>query len=51
MNISKEDFKKDDDVKEIICFNIFQIGELANVLSFELTEKYNEILWKQIKGM
>ncbi|MGI6360285.1 MAG: DUF86 domain-containing protein [Acholeplasmatales bacterium] len=50
-NISKEDFKRDDDVKEIVCFNIFQIGELANVLSLDLTEKYDKISWKQIKGM
>lgn len=38
-------------MKEIICFNIFQIGELANSLSDEFTKEFNQIPWKQIKGM
>ena len=31
--INQEDFIKNEDVKEVICFNLFQIGELANGLS------------------
>ena len=31
--INREDFIKNEDVKEVICFNLFQIGELANGLS------------------
>ena len=49
--ITQEDFIKNDDVKEVICFNLFQIGELANSLSEEFVKEYNRIPWKQIIGM
>ena len=42
-DVTLEDFEDDEDLREIICFNIFQIGEL--------TKKYNEVPWKEIKGM
>ena len=38
-------------MKEVICFNLFQIGELANGLSEEFVKEYNGIPWKQIIGM
>ena len=41
----------DQDVLEIVCFNILQIGELAKGLSTEFLTKYNEMPWKDIKGM
>ena len=47
----KKDFLIDDYIKEVICFNIFQIGELANALSADFVNEYNEIPWKQVKGM
>lgn len=50
-NIDKKFFSNDIDTKEIVCFNIFQIGELAKGLSDEFIDKYNKIPWKQIKGM
>ena len=40
-----------DDIKEVVCFNLFQIGELANCLSIEFIKEYNKIPWKQIIGM
>ena len=40
-----------DDIKEVVCFNLFQIGELANGLSVEFIKEYNKIPWKQIIGM
>ena len=49
--INREDFIKNEDVKEVICFNLFQIGELANGLSKEFVKEYNGIPWKQIIGM
>ena len=49
--INQEDFIKNEDVKEVICFNLFQIGELANGLSEEFIKEYNGIPWKQIIGM
>ena len=39
-NIEYEEFENDDDLKEIISFNIFQIGELANNLSKDFLLEY-----------
>ena len=50
-NLNQEAFNQDLDVREIICFNLFQIGELAKGLSDEFIKEYDEIPWKQIKGM
>ncbi len=50
-NISENDFSLNDDIKEVVCFNLFQIGELANGLSVEFIKEYNKIPWKQIIGM
>ena len=50
-NINETEFSLNDDVKEVVCFNLFQIGELANGLSVELIKEYNKIPWKQIIGM
>lgn len=50
-NISEAEFSLNDDIKEVVCFNLFQIGELANVLSVEFIKEYNKIPWKQIIGM
>lgn len=50
-NISVTDFSLNDDIKEVVCFNLFQVGELANGLSVEFTKEYNKIPWKQIIGM
>ena len=32
-NITTTQFYKDEDLREIVCFNIFQIGELAKGLT------------------
>ena len=45
-NISETDFSLNDDIKEVVCFNLFQIGELANGLSIEFIKEYNKIPWK-----
>ena len=50
-NVTKKDFDSDDNIKELACFNLFQIGELANSLSDGFIMNYNEIPWKQIIGM
>ena len=50
-NNSETDFSLNDDIKEVVCFNLFQIGELANGLSVEFLKEYNKIPWKQIIGM
>ena len=50
-NTSETEFSLNDDIKEVVCFNLFQIGELANGLSVEFIKEYNKIPWKQIIGM
>lgn len=50
-NINETDFALNDDTIEIVCFNLFQIGELANGLSVKFINEYNKIPWKQIIRM
>ena len=50
-DLSYDDFVRSQDVIEIVCFNIFQIGELAKGLSNEFVDKHDRIPWKYIKGM
>lgn len=50
-NISKEEFNNDLGIREMVCFNIFQIGELAKGLSDDFIMENNKQPWKQIKGM
>ena len=47
----REKFNGDEDLREIICFNLFQIGELAKNFSSEFIKEYSSSPWKQIKGM
>ena len=49
-SVSQKQFNNDEDLREIICFNIFQIGELAKGLSTDFTQKYNEITLETNKG-
>lgn len=50
-DLSREKFDKDEDVVQIICFNILQIGELVKNFEPSFIAKFNEIPWRQIKGM
>ena len=50
-NLNENEFALNDDIKEVVCFNLFQIGEIANGLSVAFTKEYNKIPWKQIIGM
>ena len=49
--VSFEMFLNNEDVKEIVSFNILQIGELAKNLSSEFIKTYPDMPWKEIKGM
>ena len=51
LNVKKETFLKNDDLIEIVCFNIFQIGELVKKLSKNITTKYQGVPWTKIAGM
>lgn len=44
-------FITNEDVKEIICFNLFQIGELAKKLDTDFINTYSKVPWNNIKGM
>lgn len=48
---NKKEFDKNLGIREMICFNIFQIGELAKGLSDEFIKEHNKQPWKEIKGM
>lgn len=50
-NLSREEFDSNEDIREIICFNVFQIGELVKGLSPEFISEHKTIPWKDIKGM
>ncbi len=49
--LTRDQFNKDDDVVEIICFNILQIGELAKNFEPNFVQKYDGVPWSQIKKM
>ena len=48
---TKIDFDKNQDIRDIVCFNILQIGELAKNLSPSFISKYDNVPWREIKGM
>ncbi|MCR5185198.1 MAG: DUF86 domain-containing protein [Bacilli bacterium] len=50
-DVSFEKFVSDEDIKEIISFNVLQIGELAKNLSSDFLKQYPNMPWKDIKGM
>lgn len=50
-DLSKEEFEANEDLVQIICFNILQIGELAKNFEPTFIAKYNKVPWNQIKGM
>ena len=45
-----ESFETDEDLRDILCFNLLQIGELVKKLPDDLLKKYPEIPWKRVKG-
>lgn len=51
LGLSREAFDTNQDVKEIVCFNLFQIGELVKKLDEAFLNQYNSAPWKDIKGM
>ena len=49
--LTLEQLTQDEDIKQIICFNILQIGELVGHLDDLFLEKYSEVPWRRMKGM
>jgi len=48
---SFESFSSDADYKDVVCMNIFQIGELSNQISDSLKETLSSIPWSQMYGI
>ena len=51
VGVEENQFSNDKNLQDIICFNIFQIGELTKQLSQEFVSQYNGVPWQKIKGM
>ena len=49
--VTKEDFDNNKNLREVICFNLLQIGELVSIFEDEFINKYNKIPWREIKSM
>lgn len=49
--ISLKQLNENEDLQQILAFNILQIGELSNGLTDEFKNKYKNIPWKNIYGM
>lgn len=43
-----EEYANDADYRDVVCMNIFQIGELANQVSEKTQTIFEEIPWKQM---
>ena len=43
-----EQYIEDADYRDVVCMNIFQIGELANQISDETQNKLKDIPWAQM---
>ena len=48
---SYEAFINDADYRDVVCMNIFQIGELANQISDETQERLSDIPWNKMYGI
>ena len=48
---SFEAFRNDPDFKDVVCMNLFQIGELANQVSDEVKCVIEDIPWTQMYGI
>ncbi len=47
---SLEDLEADEKTQDAVMFNLIIMGEAANGLSDDFTEKHNDILWNKIIG-
>lgn len=48
---SYDAYINDSDYRDVVCMNIFQIGELANQISDETQEKVGDIPWEKMYGI
>ena len=50
-NQTYKNFLEDEDFQEVLCFNILQIGELANKFDNEFLKSHDEVPWIEMKAM
>ena len=50
-NLTKEQFESDNDKRDLVCFHILQIGELAKHFDDNFVKTYAGVPWNKIKGM
>ena len=50
-NLNRNQFDNDEDIREIIAFNVLQIGELITHFDNEFLKNHNKIPWAKIRGM
>ena len=50
-DLNSNDFNTNEDAQDLVCFNIFQIGELTKNLSEEFISQFNAVPWHKIKGL
>lgn len=51
VNVDKSTFDANDDIKDVICFNLLQIGELVKGFDSKIINEYRDIPWNKVKGM
>ena len=51
IGLEEKNFYADENIKDVICFNLLQIGELAKNLETDFTNTYANIPWRSVKGM
>ena len=49
--VSKEEFVDDEDRRELVCFRLGHIGEIANTISDEEQNQYPHLFWGQMIGL
>ena len=49
--ITRKEFDENQNLKDIICFNVLQIGELIKKMPIEFLNNHPYPYWKDIKGM
>ena len=50
-DLNSDDFNTNEDAQDLVCFNIFQIGELTKNLSEDFISQFNAVPWHKIKGL
>lgn len=50
-SVDKKIYDSNDDIKDIICFNLLQIGELVKGLENDFINIYQDIPWNKVKGL